>query len=428
MRLHHANYTNLPFAALLGLALLGTCCNAAAESVLAAVNANDVTTLESLARSTATPQRSLAAGALFALRHEDAKAISMLTAETRSTADHVMRATAYAALAEVYLRDQRYRACYSAFRAALHLSTHSLDLSERQDVGTCKALVDVKPMRVVRDTPGSLPITRDMYGLIRVPVTIGGRKHEAVVDTGAGFSTISSSAAKGAGVQMLSPGLTVGTASKKAVAMRLGIARRLQIGSAILTNVVFIVMPDSDLSFPHGYRVRAVIGLPVLMTLGRLEFVNSGAPRLLYDVPRGNRVRRAGSHSNMLLSGNTPLVLVGIPGISNSLRMILDTGSPSAMFSYNAVKEAPALFTRAKEHVLPAVGAGGVVKERRAMILPDVTLAIGARRFKLKNVPVDSPTSAISSYGVDGIVGQNILRQSARWTLDFKTMTLGFAK
>lgn len=427
MRLHLRNGANVAAAALLSLTLLGAYASAAPESVVAAVDANNVAALETLSRSGATAQqRGLAAGALLALRHEDGKAAALLIPVTRSMASRAVRATAYLGLAEVYLRDQRYRACYSAFRAALQLSPRSFDLEKRQDMASCQALAKVKPMQVVRETPGSLPITRDMVDLIRVPVKIDGVQHKAVVDTGAGFSTISASAAKSAGITMLRQTLSVGTASRRAVAMRLGVARRLLIGNATLTNVVFIVLPDSDLSFPHGYRVNAVIGLPVLMALGhRLEFVNSGAPALLYDVPRGRPDGQTGSDSNMLLAGLTPLVLVHVPGADNPLRMILDTGSPITEFAHDAIVDAPALLMHPKRHVsLPAVGAGGVVTERRGLILTDVALIIGGRQFKLKSVPVNSAAGAISSYRIDGLLGQNVLRQGARWTLDFNTMTL----
>ena len=95
---------------------------------------------------------------------------------------------------------------------------------------------------------------------------------------------------------------------------------------------MFIVVPDSDLPVPRRLRISAIIGLPVLMTLGRLEFLDSGAPTLLYDAQRNKPAGHSGTHSNMLLSSLTPLVLVHVPGSGALLRMELDTGSNITTF------------------------------------------------------------------------------------------------
>ncbi|MGH8317435.1 MAG: retropepsin-like aspartic protease family protein [Steroidobacteraceae bacterium] len=425
MRLHRQNGAILTSAALLGLCLLGASASAAPDSVVAAVKANNVTALAALSKSGPTAQqRSLAAGALLALHHEDAEAIAMLLPVTRSTASRIVRATAYLALSDVYIRDQRYHARYSAIRAASKLSPKSVDLGYQQSMAFAHELTGVKPMRVVRETPGSLPITDEKGGMIRVPVRIDGHRLGAMVDTGANMSAISASVAKRVGIQTLGQSASVGSATERTVAVRLGIARRLQIGNAIFENVVFIVLPDSELSLPPSYRISAFIGLPVLMALGRLEFVNSGSPRLLYDISRGKTANEARARPNMLLSGLEPLLLVRVPGAGNPLRMKLDTGSDRTYFTRNATQDAPALFAHAEQYVWHVGSAGGVVTERRARRLPEAPFIIGERRIVLKNVIVNSRASSTS----DGVIGEDLLSQDARWTIDFKSMTLAVAK
>ena len=156
------------------------------------------------------------------------------------------------------------------------------------------------------------------------------------------------------------------------------------------------------------------------MTLGRLEFLDSGAPTLLYDAQRNKPAGHSGTHSNMLLSSLTPLVLVHVPGSGALLRMELDTGSNITTFTKNAVPVAPTLFAGAKRYVWHVGGVGGVVRERRALRLPEATLVIGRRRVAPRNVIVSSCESATK----DGVLGANILREGARWTMDFKTMRL----
>ena len=414
----------LPIA-LWALNLSGAHAHAAPDALAAAIGANDVTVLTTLAASAPTAsQRSLAEGALLALRHRDIRAIAELMPVTRSRATRTVRAQAYLVLANVYLRQQRYRDCYAAIHSALELSPHSVHSGDRQTMAFTRALRLVPPMRIVHVASGSLPFRRDRAGMIRVHLKIGAHAQEAVLDTGANFSTISVSAAKRTGVRMLPRAVTVGSSTEQSVPTQLGIARRVQIGAAVLSNVVFIVLPDSALSFPHGYRIDAIIGLPVLMELGRLAFSNSGAPTFTYGVHRDVLPEQGDVHSNLLLSGLEPLVLVHVPGAPGLLRMALDSGANATGFTHNAVADAPVLLQHAAQHALHLGGAGGVVTERKALRLPHVALVIGGRLFKLTDVAVSSRSSA----GSDGTIGQDILRQGSRWTLNFKSMTLRIEK
>lgn len=424
----HPNARYLTATAIIGLALASVCANADPARLLAAFNANDVIALEALSGSAATPQeRKLATGAVLALRRQDAAAVAMLTPVSRSTASPEVRATAYLALASVDLRDGRYRDCYAAIRTASRLSPRSVNASERQTMAFVRALAAVKPMRLLRFASGTLAITRDKAGLSRVPVRIDGYTEDAVLDTGANFSTISASAAKRAGIRMLSRAASVASSTEQAVATRLGIARRLRVGHALLANVVFIVLPDSALTFANGaYKIDAIVGLPVFMALGRIGFVTSGArSTFVYGrLPAGPAGADRSTYPNLLLSGLQPLLLVHVPGAGPALRMVVDTGANATLFSHNAVTDAPALLTHADGHVLRLRGAGGAETDRQALRLPTVTLIIGGTGFKLHDVSVTSRAEA----GSDGAIGQDVFRQGSRLTLDFYAMRLTIAK
>jgi predicted aspartyl protease len=422
------NAPTLLSTALIALTLLGAPANAAADRLMAAIHANNITALEALARSAANPlQRSLAAGTVLALRAENAAAIARLKAVVHSPAPGALRAMAYIELASVYIRAGRYGASYSALRAATRLSPHSMNFSDRQTMAFAHALAAVKPMRQARAASGSLRIRWDKAGLPRVPIDIDGQRQYAVLDTGAGFSTISASAAKRAGIRMLSQSVSVGSSTERAVATRLGVAPRLRIGKTLLTNVVFIVMPDSALSFANAaYKIDAIVGLPVFIALRRIEIASSGAnSTFVYDAAGGKPADTAAlPESNLLLSGLEPLLLVCVPGASGPLRMALDSGANKTIFAHNAIADAPALLAHAERHALTLGGAGGQDRDRRALLLPAVTLIIDGRRFDLRNVPMMSRQSASS----DGKIGEDILRQGAWVRLDFRTMRLTIAE
>lgn len=419
MTLQRRNHEVSSSIAVIGLALVVAHTSFASESVVSAVNANNVTALESLSKSAPTAsQRTLAAGALLALRREDSKAIAKLMPLTRSRAKRTVRATAYLVLSEVYLRDQRFSASYSAAHTAVELSPASVNAASRQAMEFARAISGVKPMQLVRDAPGSLPITDEKAGLVRVPIKIDGHQGGALLDTGASFSTISASVAMHFGIKLLSHQAKVGSSTRQAVGVQLGIAKRLQIGNAMFKNAVFIVVPDSALPLPPRLKISAVIGLPVLMTLGRIELLDSGTPTLRYDVPHSKPAGHYDSHSNLVLSALTPLVLVHVPGSGALLRMELDTGSNMTTFTKNAMTIAPTFFAGANPYVLHFGGVGGSVREHRALRLPEATLMIGRHHIVLKNVIVSPRSSATK----DGVIGANILRAGKRLTIDFKAM------
>lgn len=414
------------------LALVILCAPALAQAaappgiaaLVGAIRANDVTTLEAIARGTAPPaQRALAHGTVLALRRQDAQAIAALQPVSRAPTDPTVRANALIELASVFMRDGRYRDCYDAFRAAARLSPRSMHHGDDQSMAFAHALIGVKPMRVVRAVSGSLPITRDKAGLMRVRVTLDAHPEDAVIDTGAGFSTISATTAQRLGLRMLDQNASVSSSTKRTVPTQLGIARRLQLGQTVLSNVVFIVLPDSALSFAHGaYTINTIVGLPVLLALRRIEFVDpAGTPRLKFGA--GPRIERRNSEAhapNVLLSALTPLVLVNVPGASAPLRLQLDTGANATLFAQNAVQTDPQLLRHATTHRLRLGGAGGETNDPHALSLPAVTLDIGTERFFLKHVAVQ-PGGHKSS---EGTLGLDVLRQGARVILDFRTMQL----
>ncbi|MGH6740471.1 MAG: aspartyl protease family protein, partial [Bradyrhizobium sp.] len=120
----------------------------------------------------------------------------------------------------------------------------------------------------------------------------------------------------------------------------------------------------------------------------------------------------------MLLSGLQPLILVQVPGTGEPLRMVLDTGSNVTVCNHNLAWDAPALLAGLERRALRLGGAGGVRIDRKALRLPAATLVIGGRSFKVRDASVTSDGKS----GNDGFIGQDVLGQGSRMTLDFRTM------
>ena len=119
----------------------------------------------------------------------------------------------------------------------------------------------------------SIPARTDRVGLPRIDVAVNGQAVEAMFDTGSSLSVLSAATARRLGVTVIDGESRVGNGVQGTVAVRLGIADRLEIAGTILRNVPFLIIDDSQLTFPipGGYEISAIIGVPVMRVLGRMR-------------------------------------------------------------------------------------------------------------------------------------------------------------
>ena len=391
---------------------------AAATPVEASVDARDIVALERLSQTAASAEeRNLATGAALALRRKDDAALAVLVPLAGSQAPRDLRAEAYIAACEVYLRQGRFSETYNALKAAQTLSSEPLQNEVIQTMEFAQVLSGVTPMAVAHKAAGRLPVTRDMAGMANVSVKINGQVQNAVIDSGAAFSTISESTAKRLGVRMMEKATTVASASKDAVVTRVGIADRLEFGDAVLTNVVFAVLPDADLTFAGGkYKIDAIMGLPVFVALDRIEVASeAGQESLIY----GPKPAAAKTQSNLLLAGVEPIVLVGAEKADTPLRMFIDTGAVHTSLNAKFLADYPALNQSTVNQTAHWEGAGGAATDEKARNVPELRLIVAGRPITLKDVRMKSKAEPDRH----GAIGQDLLKQGRRWALDFANMS-----
>jgi predicted aspartyl protease len=376
------------------------------------IRANDVLALEALAKTAAGDERALADGAALALRHKDAAALAVLEPLARNAADKELRRTAYLAAGGVYLRQGRFAEVQRTSEAAAKVSPLSSEMVQTLDFA--RALADQKPMTVAKRASGRLAVTRDIAGLARVSVAVNGVAATPVIDSGAGFSTMSESAAKKLGVTLLAKTVTVGSTGNEAVPARLGIAKELTFGDAVLHDVVFIVLPDAALSFSDGkYAIETIIGLPVFEALGRIELAReAGQEAFYYGSKPGAPVL-----GNMILDGVQPIVLAEAGDAH--LRLFVDTGATATSLNGSTLRDYPALLAGAEKTITKLQGAGGIINDADGRKLATLRLTIAGRQFDLQSIAMQSKVLD----GHHGDIGQDVLRQGSRWSLDFEHMS-----
>lgn len=405
---------NRPLAALLVTFFVAFAAWADPPDLAAAIRQNNLAVIEAVAASEGK-ESAVAQGALAALRREDEAALEILAAaaEDDTMAADLKRA-AWSVSAGVYLRQGRFAEAVDAFEAAdaaLPEADEEAARSAAQARDFARTAASAAPMRAhVADT-GEVEITRDLAGLPRATALINGQPQDAVLDTGANYSTIMASVAEALGVQLLEGEISVGASANASVAGRIGIASNLVLAGGEMTDVVFIVLPDEALSFADGaYTIPAIIGLPVFAALGRVSFEQQGDTEWL---------RHAASEegwnggSNLVFSGLSPIALLKANG--SPVRMFIDSGATTSHLTPRAVLDYPALLEGARSDSTRIGGAGGERVFEDAAIIPRLEIEIAGQTVTLNDIHVLDDAAD----GRHGLIGQDILNATTGYVIDF---------
>jgi hypothetical protein len=258
----------------------------------------------------------------------------------------------------------------------------------------------------------------DRVGLPRIDVAVNGQAQEAVFDTGASLSVLSTETARRLGVIVIDGGTSVGNGVQGTVAVRLGVADRLEIAGATLRNVPFLIIDDAQLTFPvpGGYDIRAIIGLPVMRALGRVR-MEPAAGRFTLLPPEAMQA----AAPNLVAGAGQVYVAVAVDGLE--LPLHLDTGanhsSLSALYAAAHPERIAALAT-AEAHM----GSAGGIASARVATWPNAPLALGGRTLLLPALPITLPAPGAPTPRSYGALGSDALRAFESYTLDFNAMRL----
>lgn len=386
---------------LASVAFLGVSPAAADPGALrAAIERNDLEALREAGASGAPEEQQLAEAVALAWRMDDAEAVPALEAAAAAQKATSLKAAALRELAAVHMRLGNFAASAQAGERANAVEPSSADFA--QALTFVSALKDVPPTKAVGKPAGRVPIKRDLAGLPRADISIGGVTLGAILDTGANFSTINETAAARMKLRMLDAAVSVGSSSRDEVASRLGVADRITIGEAVFENVVFIVLPDADLSFANGaYTIDLILGMPVFLQMGQMDMsrANDGEWFTFGGALDFVLVGR----SNILMAGLSPLVQgeVQTGETSTDLVLLLDTSAQQTSLESRLTADAPVLLEGAATVTSSRGGAGGVVVSDQTRRIPKLSLEFGGKSIELKDVDVH-PDDREDRHGILG--------------------------
>jgi predicted aspartyl protease len=356
--------------------------------------------------------------------NEPEKSVRLLQKFIKSKpADRKKLAEAYVLLADNYTKTFEYRKAADAYQTLLDEFKDDITREEADSYknvhGLWSALKDAAPQRVTVARDMTIAGTRDKARLLNVAVEANGQKMDFIFDTGANLSTMTASTAARLGLKIIEADVSVGSSTDKNVRTKLAVAPRLRIGDALIENAVFLVMEDKALYVPPiDYQINAIIGFPVIKALGRLTLTRDDK----IMVAAKTRTERA--EPNMALEGLLPLVA----GTYNGRRMIFsfDTGATASQLYvpfYEA--ETEAIKKQSDPQKVKFGGAGGAL-EITAYKLKDFRLEIGGQTALIPEITVATEKFNRHSGYYYGNLGQDLIKQFEKMTLDFEAMRLIF--
>jgi predicted aspartyl protease len=298
------------------------------------------------------------------------------------------------------------------FRYSSAMEKETLD-GIRNTGAITAALKNTPAQTVERKEALDISFKRDMASLIRIPVNINDQNGNFILDTGANLSTLSESEAKKMGVKILDVNFAVASSSRSSVPSKLGVANILKIGNVTFRNVVFIILPDKSLSFIGGaYKIKGIIGLPVIAQLGEIQIHKN--KHLISPIQQTES-----DLQNLGLNGNTPFANVNYFGSYHPY--IFDTGAATGILGNKFYYTYQDSLKKNKKGTSHIGGAGG--SEKISIIkIKQLHYEFANQKGHLKNasIQVSGSSKAVANYY--GIVGEDIFMQWNTMTINFDQM------
>lgn len=361
--------------------------------------------LESEARPTEDAPPLVRAAAAAAL-NDSAEAERLLRSVIRAEpkADGANRA--YELLSRIYLRSGQYA------RLIQNLDAWANDFPDRPQVSEEQADVEL-----FRGLPDQINGSRRLLRLVHeggddfsIPLSINGQAATYLVDTGAWVSVMTEADALRLDVIPTTSRGTIGDASGSGASARTAVAREVTIGAMQFQDVSFIVLP--------GDESGGIVGMPILLALGRVHWSNDGGWQLVEgSEPRPNE------NANLVFYENKLLLSTEV--LAKRVFGTLDTGAVTTDLNSNfAATFAELVEQTGTKQTNDITGLGGTTRFE-AVLLPEVRFVISGAEPALSPALVTLQT--LPSMGGEccvGNIGRDLLTQSGGFTIDFSSMTL----
>lgn len=323
--------------------------------------------------------------------------------------------------AENFLHCHEYQKASAVYAAILTNYSKLLDSSSTESYRNVQnlfgALAGVPPQKMHKSDEVLLHSYRNAFNHMMTPVSVNGMKEEFIFDTGADLSTISESQAIKMQLKMIDQSASINSSTQNVVQSKLAVADSIYVGDILFENVVFIVMPDEQLTFPEiNYSIKGIIGFPVINQMGEVHLLMNGHIFIPKEVKRKQM-------QNMFFEGLTPVVRLNSK--KSRLLFTFDTGARSSELSLKYFNEHKTQVKRKGELQKNLRGGAGGIVEVTEYVLSDFPLAIGPHQISLEKIPVTLEEYWFNAY-FDGNLGQDVFMKFNSLIINFENMYIDF--
>ncbi|AEV98422.1 hypothetical protein A4D02_22280 [Niastella koreensis] len=317
----------------------------------------------------------------------------------------------------------QYRDAHVTTQLLLRKYRGALSPQEREDVRNSdliwKGLQEVPPQTTSISSESQIAYRRDLAGLITVPVSFVDSSFYFVFDTGANFSVITESYARKAYLRKLNVKFKVRAITGLQVNASLGIADELKMGDIVVKNVVFMIFPDSSLSFARGmYTIKGILGFPIIEQLQeiRIDKNNLTVPQVAVD----RNIRNFGIDELL------PVISVGYN--TDTLAFTFDTGAQFTFLNEPFYHDYKTLVDTAGYSFEMQIGGAGGVAKSKAFRVSQIPITVAGKSALLKDVAVKTSSTTPKDKLYYGNFGQDIMGQFKEMVINFRYMYVDFVR
>ncbi|RYX93105.1 hypothetical protein EON78_06320, partial [bacterium] len=265
------------------------------------------------------------------------------------------------------------------------------------------AFKDVPLMQVIAPS-GNYPIRWDEVNIPRIMLNSSNNQSvEALIDTGANLSTISKSAAKRLGLKVIEGSVQIHDSGGLFTSSGFAYAPSLSIGDIKLSNIPFLILDDQSMivkkdksiTLKKDYEMEMILGLPVIMKLGRIELHRDGHMIISKDSSK--------SETNLFLDHFELAVRTNLE--NTPIDLMVDTGARSSYlgegFKALAGKTWDSYNPTSSTHT--SGGVGGLVTSKITN-LRNVNLKLNQQNLNWKEISF-YPNRNVAQGRLHGVIG-----------------------
>ena len=279
------------------------------------------------------------------------------------------------------------------------------------------AIADISPQRMTITRDETILAYRNPFNLLMIPIKSKEISSDFIFDSGANFSTLSEGFAKKLNLEIIDAPIEVGSATTLNVQSKLAVMDSIFVGEILFENVVFLVLPDEQLSFPEiNFFINGIIGFPVIHQMAEIQMHKNGTITVS-KTPNDRKL------NNLFLDFLIPIVALHTE--TDTLLLNLDTGARNTELSQKYYDKNKEEIEEFGTKITQNIGSAGGVVEKEVYELSNFNFAIGTKQVNLPTVTV-TPEKLSFTANKDGNLGQDVITQFDKMILNFKYMYIDF--